>query len=189
MKNVSSVLLEFFIIVFALLFLLAACNNRIKNDIKEVPVFLLDIWKSATLDTLTLQLNPEDGTTTISIIENNKPIEIFSVMPLFNKDFKLVEPKIENLELQANGVQTEDKGLRVLIRNTDFEPDYYFLDIQYQSNKHQWIVLFLGIINSTPSTDSVYIKRIAINQAVNEFCSSNLNCNISSKISELKIQK
>lgn len=189
MKNVSRVLLGFFIIVFALFFLLVACNNKIKNDIKESNIIMLDVWKSPTLDTLTFQLNPEDGTTTISIIENNKPIEIISVLPLFNKDFKLVEPKIESVELQANGIQSEDKGLRVLIRNTDLEPDCYFLDLQYQLYKNQWIILFLGVMNTAPSTDSIYIKRVAINQTVKEFCGNNTSCNLTSKVAELRILK
>lgn len=189
MKNVSSVLLVFFIIVFALLFQLVACNSRIKNDIKEVPVFLLDVWKSPTLDTLTLQLNLEDGTTAISIIENNKPIEIISVMPLFNKDFKLIEPKIESVELQANGIQSEDKGLRVLIRNTDFEPDYYFLDLQYLLDKNQWVIIYFGVINSASTTDNPYIKRVTVNQTVKEFCGNNASCNLTSKVAEFGILK
>ncbi len=183
MKNVSRVLLGFFIIIFALLFLLVACNNKIKNDIKESNIIMLDVWKSPTLDTLTFQLNPEDGTTTISIIENNKPIEIISVLPLFNKDFKLVEPKIESVELQANGIQTEEKGLRVLIRNTDFEPDYYFLDLHYKLDKNQWSIQFWGVINTAPSTDSIYIKRVAINQTVKEFCGNEKKCNLYKTIS------
>lgn len=97
-----------------------------------------------------------------------------------------MEPKIESVELQANGIQSEDKGLRILIRNTDFEPDYYFLDLQYQIDKNQWDILFLGVMNTGPTTDSVYIKRVTVNQTVKEFCGKDGYYNLRSKLAELE---
>lgn len=89
---------------YFILLLTVACNNTKLQSSDSQETVLLDVWKSPTLDTLTLQLNLEDGTTAISIIENNKPIEILSeflpksITPL---------PKIKRYRMELTGMMNE----------------------------------------------------------------------------------
>jgi hypothetical protein len=170
MKNVvrkknSSLL----IIIIIILFIFISCKKSSKNS-----TFLLDVYGDAKLDTLSIEDNiNKHYLQDINIYVDGKKERIISLMHLKDSSFVLTKPKIEMIYLEANNIQSDKKGLRVLIRNTDLIPDCFFIDILY---KKEWIIKEYGIIN-TNSNDSLYIFNKEINKSLTEEFGSNHICN------------
>jgi hypothetical protein len=143
MKNVGlSVLL--FIVFFS-------CKNTEKPEAVEKNTILIDIKGDSLLETLHVIEN-KNGTTDIYL--NNE--KIIGVGPLFDKEYKNTLPPIENVYIEGNNIQQANKGFRIIIRNTDTSPDYFFADILYVDD---WIIKSIGIINSQDENNLYIIKK------------------------------
>ena len=88
---------------------------------------------------------------------------IIRVLPRINSDYLKLQPPIENIYIEPNNIQSNDKGIRVKIRNTDLIPDYIFMDLTYSNNT--WNVEQFGIINTNSYRDP-YIMIEKINRPI-----------------------
>ncbi|RYZ78687.1 MAG: hypothetical protein EOP04_29230 [Proteobacteria bacterium] len=109
------------------------------------------------------------GNTLITIKGKNIKPETIVLTPIIRPEFKTTIPAIENIWVEANEIQTRHKGLRVLMRNTDVTPDYYFIDL---THRELWYIDRVGVINSV---DSVYIKVAKVNLPAKSLCKSGCN--------------
>jgi hypothetical protein len=165
-----SVKIKMFLFLF-LLGVVISCKEKIrtKKDIDEFVI--LDIVGNSEMDTLKVKSNK--GNTEISLIIKGKEQKIINLYPLFHEKFKTTIPPIEMVYIEANNIQTNKKSFRVKIRNTDFKPDSYYIDISLNNSK--MFVTNLGIVNST---DSVYIKNKKVKYNLKNFLDKNKGVNI-----------
>lgn len=93
-------------------------------------VHYLDVTGDSSVDTLVLRRKV--GKTNISLFEMGLEHDLFCVKPLFSTmpEYLATMPPIERIYLEANGVQSPDKCLRLIIRNTDTDIEYSFFDIR-----------------------------------------------------------
>lgn len=104
---------------------LISCNENNVNN-----TFYFDLTGNNSLEKITIENNKLKYVKDIYITEEGSKKRILSIFPLVDSTFVLSNPKIENIYLEANSIQNNDKGLRIIIRNTDLIPDYYFIDIK-----------------------------------------------------------
>lgn len=143
-------------------FLSVSCNH--KNATTETDIDLLGDKKPEKV-LVESNLN-KNYIKDINIINDNKKEKIISILPMKDSTFIDSDPKIENIYLQANNIQTKEKGLRILIRNTDLIPDCLSIDLIY---KKQWIIERFILSNTNPQ-DSLSIIEKNINKSLeNEF--------------------
>ncbi len=121
-------------------------------------LLIADIVGDKRLDSV-VTFEDNEGTS-VCLRQNNRDTEIIKITPLIDSTFNSAKTKIENVFLMPNAVQTDEKGLRVMVRNTDLSPDCCFIDLKF---KQKWVIEYVGIINSI---DSVFIKRVQINLPV-----------------------
>jgi len=152
MKNVvvkSSVLL------IGLLLLLISCHNSTSNSkiIYSDVFYYLDVVGDNSLDTIIVSNNETNKSIRdIFLIKGGKKNRIISIGPWRDSVSVVTQPPIETIYLEVNNVQSFDKGLRIVIRNTDVIPDYLFIDLYYEDT---WIVEKYVLVN----TNTMYGKR------------------------------
>ncbi len=158
-------------IFFLTLFILTNCKTEVstKNHLNKIVYF--DVIGNNDLDTI--QINEELENTDIFIIKNKNKKLLLKLYPLMNKDYKTTNPAVENVYLEMNNIQTNEKSLRVIVRNTDIQPDYYFIDIFLNCKEPN--IYNLGLMNST---DSVFIKTKKVNYFLKDVLDANNGINI-----------
>lgn len=155
----KNVMLKINKIILIAVFLFSSCQ-------KKLDAYYFDFLGDDKLDTLIIKDNGKPYIQDIFLLKNNQQKKIISILPLKDSTYVMTQPKIENIYIEANDVQSQEKGIRIIVRNTDIIPDCFFIDLYY---KNQWYVEYYGIIN-TNSSDSLYIKKEKINRSVfNEF--------------------
>lgn len=60
------------------------------------------------------------------------------------------EDDVERLYIESNHINAGDKGIRLIVRNTEMRPDYDYLDITFISN--YWHITNFGRINTFKRT-------------------------------------
>lgn len=156
MKNNAKIKSKFLIVIVSIV--LVSC----KDHPTPYPIFL-DVFGDKKLDVLTVEDNTEKHSMKdIKILVNGRSEKICSILPIIDSTYVQGEPKVEMIYLEANSVQTNEKGLRVIVRNTDLIPDYFFIDLFYEK---EWRVERYGIIN-TNIQDSLYIISKMVNKSV-----------------------
>jgi hypothetical protein len=63
------------------------------------------------------------------------------------------------------------------------------MDLKYQPEMSEWLVTNIGVINSSSSSDSLFIKRIEVNKTVNEICENKAVCDLSKTMHTLNFLK
>ncbi|GAA4149473.1 hypothetical protein GCM10022217_01400 [Chryseobacterium ginsenosidimutans] len=123
----------------------------------------------------------------LQIVENNNGFTLYvdndpiiTLLPMQNESYVKTNPKIENIYIEPNNIQASKKGVRIKVRNTDLEPDYFYMDI-FSANK-QWIVEKYGIINTQ---DSIFIKEKLVNKPIAIFLGKKRICDSHSLITGL----
>ncbi|NBL65398.1 hypothetical protein GV828_09330 [Flavobacterium sp. NST-5] len=86
----------------------------------------MDVIGDSKIDTLIMK---NKNNTEISIFKNGKIHPIIKLYPLIKEEFLTTMPPIEMVYLEANYIQTNNKSLRIKVRNTDLQPDCFFIDI------------------------------------------------------------
>lgn len=95
----------------------------------------LDVVGDSAMDTLIL--GPFDGkATSLNLLEKGVPRNILMIEPRFlgMPEYVSTSPPIERIYLEANNVQSDEKSLRLIIRNTDMVPEYCFFDIYFEGD-------------------------------------------------------
>ena len=154
-----------------ILFIFNSCNKEKPIAKKHHKIECFDIIGNSGLDTL--QIAEDIEKTYIFILKNNEKKLLLKLYPLINNEFKTTNPTIENVYLEANNIQTNEKSLRVIVRNTDIQPDYYFIDVFLNCDKPK--INNLGFMNSI---DSVYIKNKKVNYFLKDVLDVNNGLNI-----------
>jgi len=97
-------------------------------------IHYLDVIGDSAMDTLVLKR--EVGQTVIGMFDKGVVHDLLSVSPLFATmpEYLATTPPIERIYLEANGVRSSDKGLRLIIRNTDMDLEYSFFDIKLEGD-------------------------------------------------------
>lgn len=155
-----------------LVFILSLCASCLASGGVEKPdskneniYFYLDVLGDSQVDTLFLRNNYADDTyVDIVLLQCGKEEKILTVKPrLYSlRECVTTIPQIEIIRLESNYTQSDDKELRIIIRNTEIVPDYIFVDLKYES---QWVVKRYYVCNSN-TDESVSISVIAINRSV-----------------------
>lgn len=153
------------------LFILISCNKKASIVKKQDKIECFDIISDSDLDTL--QITQESEKSIIYLLKSNQKKLLIKLYPLLNNEFKTTNPTIENVYLETNNVQTEEKSLRVIVRNTDIQPDYYFIDIFLNCKEPN--IYNIGFMNST---DSVFIKTKKVNYFLKDVLDDNNGINI-----------
>lgn len=128
-----------------LVILLFSCSSK-NDELKMEDKFYFDVYGNSQLEEITIsylkkyyELNVYD--------KNNKSLLKFKIYPLIaDENYRNKIPKIENIYIEGNSIQSNDKGFRIKIRNTDLRPDSFFVDISYDKF---WKINTYGIENTT----------------------------------------
>lgn len=154
----------FRVLSFISIFFLFSCNS--KEEIKE-DKFYLDVYGDQKLEEIRIKhfLDYDE----LSVYENeNKILLNFNIYPLIVSDlgFRNKTPKIENIYIEGNSIQTPKKGFRIRMRNTDLRPDCFFIDLYFDK---YWIVETYGVENTTFENDEdnkSYILTKRVNKKI-----------------------
>ena len=130
------------LIVGVLVFLASSCNRVERNKTDEIShsdrLYFLDVIGDSALDTIVVRNNETiPCVRDIYLMRNETRSRIISIKPWRGSEFVLTQPAVEMIYLQANAIQSQMKGLRVVIRNTDFVPDCIFIDLHYNNG---WVI-------------------------------------------------
>ena len=158
-------------IIIFLISLITACSKKEKSIESYGNLVIMDVIGNSKMDTLQVKTNK--STFEILLIIKGKTLEIIKLYPLISEKFVLTKPPIENVYLEANYIQTDKKNLRIKVRNTDLQPDSYFIDISL-NEKENYVTSF-GLINSI---DSVYIKSKNVKYKLSSILDKNKGLNI-----------
>lgn len=92
-------------------------------------IYFLDVIGDSAIDTLVLE--SVDDKADLRIVQDGVPTSILMIDPLFigGGEYRTTLPPVEKIYLEANDVQSHDKSLRLIIRNTDVAPEYRFFDL------------------------------------------------------------
>ena len=165
MKNVVIIMSSFLLFV-------GCKKQKIPND--NVNNYSYDISDDSQNEHL--QIVENNNVSTLYV--DNDPI--ITLLPMQNESYVKTNPKIENIYIEPNNIQASKKGVRIKVRNTDLEPDYFYMDI-FSSNK-QWIVEKYGVINTQ---DSIFIKEKLVNKPITIFLGKEKKCDSHSLITGL----
>ncbi|MBS7787668.1 hypothetical protein KIH23_10195 [Flavobacterium sp. CYK-55] len=164
-------------LLFSLLIVLASCENKnrtIKTDKSEKYYF--DVLGDSITETLLVENDSKiKSLKNICIIYNSKKSKICTIDCFRDSSFVITSPKIENIYLEANNIQSNEKGFRIIQRNTDFSPDILYLDLVY---KKEWFVKSFGIINTSGPNPKQYICSVEINKSLRSFSNFRENSKI-----------
>ena len=166
------------IIILALTF---SCN---KSETKVLSnSYSLDVINDSKKEILIVQQNKKDHSKKdIFLNEVSEQNRICSILPTYKKEYVTTYPEIENVYLEANNIQTEKKGFRIIIRNTDICPDIQYLDLSYKAS---WTIERFGIINTCEDNNAEkYICSENINKSIKNLFGENLEIN-TKKIKQL----
>ncbi len=153
--------------LFFFLILCMSCkNNQLENNKKvEFSLYFFDVIGDSYIDTLMIENSSKNKfNKSISIILNNKKTLICEIKPRIDSSFILTSPKIENIYLESNNVQTKNKGFRLLSKNTDIEPEYFFMDLFFNE---KWLITEIGFLDI--STDKPFMCKKNIQKSIKEF--------------------
>jgi hypothetical protein len=165
-------------LIAALTGVLLFCNRNGNTGEPEAicsdKLYYLDAVDDSLLDTFVVGYNETNPSIRdISIIKEGKKNRIISIEPYGDSAFVLTQPQVETVHLAANNIQTDRKGLRIVIRNTDFIPDYLLIDLYY---KDTWIIEKYILLN-TNTDKQLFIKHADINKPVSAEYGEELICN------------
>jgi hypothetical protein len=140
--------------------------------------YFFDVVGDRSLDTL-MVCNNESNPSVREIYLNRKgtPEKIISILPWRDSTFVLTDPQVEVIYLEANGIQTGDKGFRIVIRNTDCFPDCLFIDLYHDDN--EWILQRYYLLNTEISpyyNMKPFIKCIEVDQPLADRIGYDLEC-------------
>lgn len=154
-----------YIIFFSILFICCKNNEFENNQKDEFNLYFFDVIGNSNIDTLIVENSLKNKfSKSISIVLNNKKTLICEIKPRIDSSFILTSPKIENIYLESNNVQTNNKGFRLLTKNTDIEPEYFFMDLSFDK---KWLVKEIGFLDI--SADKPFICKKNIQKNINEF--------------------
>ncbi len=158
MKSAKTISKIHFLILTVLIVLGCKRNDIIIYPKNESRLFFFDVIGNSDLDTLIIE-NPKTNkyNKSILILSKGKKSPICEIMPRLDSTFILTSPSIENIYLEANEVQTKNKGFRLLSKNTDVQPEYFFIDFYY--NK-EWVIKDIGFLNISGKTQFICKKNI-----------------------------
>lgn len=129
---------------FLLIVLLFSCSKN--EELKKEDKFNFDVYGNRDLEEIKIEHQNYFDVLEIFEKNNHNPLLKFKIYPLIaDSNFRNKSPKIENIYIEGNSIQTNDKGFRIKIRNTDLKPDSFFIDIKF--NKF-WKVETYGIENT-----------------------------------------
>ena len=156
-------------VVFLIVILtLCSCIEKIP-DKSECKYFYLDVLGDSHIDTLLIRNNYSDNSyVDIVLLQHDKEDKIVTLKPRLEslKEYITTNPQIEIVRLESNYTQSDDKELRIIIRNTDIIPDYIFIDLKYDN---QWVVKRYYVCNSN-TEKQVFLAVINIDRPlVDEF--------------------
>jgi hypothetical protein len=140
---------------------------------KKQNAYYFDFTGDLNLDTLVIKDSTKSYIKNLYILKNRELKKIVSFLPMGDSSHVSTKPQIENIYIEANQIQSKEKGIRVIIRNTDLIPDIFFIDIYH---KDKWYVEYYGIMN-TNSSDSLYIKKVKINRSFIKEFDKGMICN------------
>lgn len=139
-----------YLIFLALLFIACKNNERKSNQKNISDYYFFDVVGNSNVDTLVVENSSTNKfNKSISIILNGKKSLICELNPRIDSAFITTSPKIESIYLEANDVQTTNKGFRLLSKNTDVEPEYFFMDLHF--NK-EWYIKDFGFLHISSKT-------------------------------------
>ena len=152
-----------------LISILCSCisPDLMKSGECEKEYFYLDVVGDSHIDTLFIKKRASnDSYIDIFLFQCNKEENILTVKPRLasQEEYVTTNPQIETIRLESNYTQSDDKELRIIIRNTDMMPDYIFVDLKYDS---QWIVKRYYVCNSNID-ETVFISVIHIDKPLSE---------------------
>ena len=172
------------LIILSVLALLAGgCGQTTKKPSHKIceinhtdNFYYLDVIGDNSLDTIIVSNNKTNPSIRdIYWVENGKRDRIISIKPWRDSTFVLTQPPIEAIYLEANEAQTGEKGLRIILRNTDIAPDCIFIDIYYDDT---WMIKRYYLLNTEPYFGiDLFIKYIDIDKPVFIECGEDLICN------------
>jgi hypothetical protein len=155
---------------------LAADPAVIDSAVYTKSRYYIDVTGNSSLDTLMIcnnEINPAIRDIYLHKGEANE--KIVSIRPWRDSTFVLTEPPIEIVYLEANNIQTGDRGFRVIIRNTDVAPDCMFIDIY--NDDTQWVVGRYYLLNTLSDFGrDLFIKSVEIERPLKEVFGEELMC-------------
>lgn len=157
---------------FQIVFFVGCCSCSINNasnsfdDYTKSDSFYIDALGDSKVDTLIVRQNKhENKISEINTLMNGVEQRIISILPrLYNGEEVLAYPQIETISLSTNFTQSEDKELRITIRNTDLIPDYLFIDLKFDKI---WIVKRYYLCNTNKDTE-IFIRCINIEKPLHQ---------------------
>lgn len=135
---------KFSYLLFIVIFF-SACHLKPsikKNDAIISNNIYLDVISDNKLDTLIVEPFPSSPNLKILKIKRKDVYEEICIIKLRNDS-------IANLYIEANNVNQINKGIRLMVRNTDFIPDYKYIDIEFHD---KWKIKTIGHINTNPDS-------------------------------------
>ena len=157
----------------AIILLLAAvcisCNHRRMNGIAaDTPnllageLYLIDVSGDSAPDSILVERDTnEPYISHISLQCRGIKERIISIVPSAKGEFVMTDPPIESLRLEANAVQSAERGIRIISRNTDYVPDYVFIDLRYKNDR--WHLQGCYIVNSVVE-EGLQMKYVAMDE-------------------------
>ena len=106
----------------------------------------------------------------ISILLKGKKSLICEITPRLDSTYIMTSPRIENIYLEANAIQTKNKGFRLLSRNTDIRPEYFFIDFYYDK---EWFVKEVGYLDV--SSKNAFVCKKVVEKKVESFSKLRIN--------------
>ncbi|MGX7666718.1 hypothetical protein [Flavobacterium pedocola] len=156
-----------FITLSFLLLVCISCDNKDKQTIDKEPKYLFDVLDDSALETLSVESDLQTKKIkNIYIFHGNEKVKICSIDCTDNPDFVTKTPSVENVYLEANNIQTNEKGFRIIQRNTDFSPDICYLDFKFEK---EWFIKSFGIINTGGLNTKPFICNKEINRSLKSF--------------------
>jgi len=153
------------------LFFMACKNDKSIHKDNDESLYYFDVVGNSNIDTIVVEDSKINKLNkSISIYFNGKKLLICEITPRVDSSFTKTSPKIENIYLEANNIQTNTKGLRVLSRNTDINPEYFFTDLYFNN---QWIVKEVGFMDI--SSKNTFICKKAIQKSIRVFKNNVIN--------------
>ena len=140
--------------------------------------YYFDVVGDSKLDTIIVSHNEtRPYIRDIFLIKNGKKERIISIEPRLGSEFVLLQPSVDMIYLQANSIQTDKKGLRIISRNTDVIPDCIFIDLFYDGIG--WIVKRVHLLNTENISSSIgfFIKSVDKGISVVDMFGEDLLCN------------
>ena len=139
-------------------------------------VYYLDVIGENTLDKLIIRHNETNPhIRDIYLAKDRIEEKIISLNSWYDKIHVLTKPSVEMIYLQANYIQTNEKGIRIVIRNTDVSPDTIFIDLFF--NDTVWIVKKYFLLNTDEmSRIKLFIESVDIDRPILDIFGEALVC-------------